>query len=74
MISLFVALILMFGALAFSVFKPHILINVAVFFIITATMILIYENEISGSEWLYVGLAMLAGYEVIQMSKIKTKR
>ncbi len=63
--------IFLLGFLAISIFKKHMLINLAIFFLAIGCIATYFESGYAGFTWIFVALIAICGFELYEMSKMR---
>jgi len=67
---LFLAAFLL-GFLAISIFKKHMLINLAIFFLALGCLATYFESGYAGFAFVLIALMAICGYELYEMTKMR---
>lgn len=69
--SLIALFIFLLAFLFLSVFKKHILFNLAIFFLALGCLIAYFETGLGGFVFILVALISVCGYELYEMTKMR---
>jgi len=63
--------VFLMGFIAISIFKKHMLINLAIFMLAIGVLATYFEGGYSGFTWVFVALISICGFELYEMSKMR---